>query len=144
MARAATDRAGARKAARAAVRAVLAGSGAVALTTGTLVAARGGRAIPGGGEGGPSEESVLRFYAVWWATAGAVMVNEARRDSPRSAVVNAVAGATFAGGLARLAATRRSGWPHPLFRVLTAAELVTPPALLAAQRIARAETHAAP
>lgn len=41
---------------------------------------------------------------------------------------------TFIGGLARVAAARRSGRPHLLFQVLTAAELITPPVLLALRR----------
>lgn len=41
---------------------------------------------------------------------------------------------TFLGGLARLAAARASGRPHPLFRFLTGAELLLPPVLLALGR----------
>lgn len=52
------------------VRAVLAGTGIVATATGTLVAVRGADGIPGGAPTAPSNDSVMRFYAVWWASRG--------------------------------------------------------------------------
>ena len=53
-----------------AIRAVLVPLGAVATTTGTLVALRGPAAVPGGAPTVASNDSVLRFYAVWWAAQG--------------------------------------------------------------------------
>lgn len=46
------------------LRACLAGAGVVATVTGTLVAVRGAAGIPGGAPASPSNDSVLRFYAV--------------------------------------------------------------------------------
>lgn len=130
--------------ARGIVRAVLAGTGVLGLTTGTLIAARGGAALPGGREGGPSEESALRFYAVWWAVGGAVMVNAARSESPNPTLANAAAGAIFVGGLARLGAAWKTGWPHPFFRAMIALEMVAPPAFIAVNRIAQRTDSTAP
>ncbi|MFI7454750.1 hypothetical protein ACIBQX_45275 [Nonomuraea sp. NPDC049714] len=44
-------------------------AGVLAAGTGLSVAARGTKAIPGGGPVPPSVDNVLRFYAVWWAGA---------------------------------------------------------------------------
>lgn len=120
-----------------ALRAVLAGMGTVAAATGSAVAIRGSRAIPGGTAPGPSTDSVLRFYAVWWAAQGPVMWRLARQPRPPWGSLASVLVPTFLGGLARLAARRRSGPPHPLFRALTAAELVLPPLMLELRRLTR-------
>jgi hypothetical protein len=120
--------------ARRALQAVLRGSGLLAVATGTWVVARGSAAVPDGDTVSPSTDSVLRFYATWWAGAGVLMWRLAAAPERHPAAVRAVAVTTFVGGLARLLAARHSGPPHPLFRALTVLELVAPPALLAAQR----------
>jgi hypothetical protein len=121
-------------AARRVVQGLLRGSALVAVATGAGVVARGSAAVPGGGEVAPSTDSVLRFYAAWWVAAGAAMWCVAAAPERNESAVRAVAATTFAGGVARLLAMRRSGLPHPLFRALTVVELVTPPVLLALQR----------
>lgn len=121
-------------AARRVLRSLLVGSGAVAVGTGGWVVARGTAAIPAGGVASPSVDSVLRFYATWWAGSGLVMLSIASKPEQHPTLVRGVAAATLAGGAARLLAARQSGWPHPLFRVLTALELAAPPLLLGAQR----------
>jgi hypothetical protein len=121
-------------AARRVVQVLLRGSALVALSTGALVVSRGADAIPGGGAVTASTDSVLRFYAAWWAASGGLMWRVAADPERHPVALRAIAATTFAGGLARLLAMRRSGAPHPLFRVLTVVELVTPPVLLAAQR----------
>ena len=117
-----------------ALRAVLVALGAVATGTGALVALRGTAAIPGGAPTVASNDSVLRFYAVWWAAQGPATLRLARAPRLDPTEVRAVCATTFLGGLARLAATRASGRPHPLFRFLTVAELTLPPVLLALAR----------
>ena len=121
-------------AARCVVQAVLRGSGLLAVATGTWVVARGSAAVPDGGTVSPSADSVLRYYATWWAGSGVLMWRLAAAPERHPAAVRAVAATTFVGGLARLLAARHSGPPHPLFRALTVLELVTAPALFAAQR----------
>lgn len=81
-----------------------------------------------------SNDSVLRFYAVWWAAQGPVNWRLARDPGLDQNQPRAVCAATFLGGLARLAAARNSGRPHSLFQALTASELVLPPVLLAFRR----------
>ena len=118
------------------MRSILLGSGCVAVATGALVVAKGSQAIPGAAAPlGPSEDSVMRFYATWWVAAGLVMVRAAREPGKNAGAVDAIAATTFAGGLARLLAARRSGRPHPLFRALTVLELTVPPILIVARRL---------
>ena len=116
------------------IRGVLVPLGAVATATGALVAVRGTAAIPGGAPTVPSNDSVLRFHAVWWAAQGPATLRLVRAPRLDPAEVRAVCATTFVGGLARLAAARASGRPHPLFRFLTDAELLLPPVLLALGR----------
>ena len=117
----------------AAIRGVPAITGAVANGTGAWVAARGTDGIPGGAPTVASNDSVLRFYAVWWAAQGPAAWALARDPGLDEARVRALCATTFLGGLARLAAARASGRPHPLFQALTAVELLMPPLLLAAR-----------
>jgi hypothetical protein len=79
-------------------------------------------------------DSVLRFYAVWWAAQGPAAWSLARDPGLDERRVRTLCVTTFLGGLARPAATRTSGRPHPLFRALTVVELVVPPVLLTARR----------
>ncbi|RBY74418.1 hypothetical protein DQ239_19810 [Blastococcus sp. TF02-09] len=120
-----------------AIRGLLLAVGAVSLGTGASVAVRGSSAIPGGGPTTASTDSVLRFYAVWWAAQGPAAWSLARDPMLDEGRVRVLAGTTFAGGLARIAAMRASGRPHPLFQALTVVELLAPPLLLAARRRVR-------
>jgi hypothetical protein len=108
--------------------------GAVATGTGASVALRGTAAIPGGAPTVASNDSVLRFYAVWWAAQGPAAWSLARDPGLDERRVRTLCVTTFVGGLARMAAMRASGRPHPFFRALTVVELVAPPVLLAARR----------
>ena len=116
------------------IRGLLVAVGAVAAGTGTSVALRGTAAIPGGAPTVAGNDSVLRFYAVWWAAQGPAAWSLARDPGLDERRVRTLCVTTFLGGLARLAAMRTSGRPHPLFRALTVVELVAPPVLLTARR----------
>jgi hypothetical protein len=114
---------------------VLVALGTVATGTGAMVVLRGPAAIPGGAPTAASNDSVLRFYAVWWAAQGPAAWRLARDPYLDHQQLRTVAAATFLGGLARLAAARASGRPHPLFQALTVTELLLPPVLLAVRRM---------
>jgi uncharacterized protein DUF4345 len=116
------------------IRGLLVAVGAVAAGTGTSVALRGTAAIPGGAPTVAGNDSVLRFYAVWWAAQGPAAWSPARDPGLDERRMRTLCVTTFLGGLARLAAVRTSGRPHPLFRALTVVELVAPPVLLTARR----------
>ena len=113
------------------LRGTLRAVGAVAAGTGVTVALTGTRSISGGAPTVASNDSVLRFYAVWWAAQGPAAWRLARDPVVDRARLRTLCATTFLGGLARVAAARASGRPHPLFQVLTVVELVGPPALLA-------------
>jgi hypothetical protein len=117
-----------------AIRALLAPVVVTATGTGTLVALRGPAGIPGGAPTTASTDSVLRFYAVWWAAQGPAVWRLIRADELDQGELRRVSVTTFVGGLARLMAMRASGRPHPLFVAVTGLELLTPPAVLALGR----------
>lgn len=118
----------------AALRGVLLGMGVVATATGVSVAVRGADAIPGGTPGAASNDSVMRFYAVWWAAQGPSLWRLSRQPTLPREELGIVCLTTFLGGLARLTSLRQTGVPHPLFQILTVAELVLPPTLIILRR----------
>ena len=124
------------------IRAALVLSGAVATGTGAAVALRGTASIPGGAPTVGSNDSVLRFYAVWWAAQGPVAWRLARDPDLDERALRSVCATTFSGGLARLAAARTSGRPHVLFQALTVVELLLPPVLLTLRRRSQDATTA--
>jgi len=117
-----------------AIRVVIVCLGAVATGTGAMVALRGTASIPGGAPTVASNDSVMRFYAIWWAAQGPAAWQLARDPDLDPIQLRAMCVTTFLGGLARLAAARASGRPHPLFQGLTVVELLLPPVLLALRR----------
>ena len=117
-----------------AIRALLAPVAVVAAGTGALVALRGPAGIPGGAPTVASNDSVLRFYAVRWAAQGPAIWRLVRAGELDRRELRRLSVTTFLGGLARLAAMRASGRPHPLFVVVTGVELLTPPAVLGLSR----------
>ena len=72
------------------VRAVLAAASVVATVTGTLVAVRGAAAIPSGAPAAASNDSVMRFYAVWWASQGSSLWRLSRDPDLPQAQLQAV------------------------------------------------------
>ena len=114
------------------VRGGLGAASLLATVTGTLVAIGGPQVIPGGTPTTASKDSVMRFYAVWWASRGPALWRLSRDPALPQSEFRAVCTTTFLGGLARLAAAKHSRRPHPLFQALTVAELALPPLLIAA------------
>lgn len=92
------------------IRAALVVLGAVATGTGASVVLRGTASIPGAPTAA-STDSVLRFYAVWWAAQGPAAWHLARDPDLDQGRLRAVCVTTFLGGLARIAAWRAGGDP---------------------------------
>jgi hypothetical protein len=109
-------------------------AGVLAAGTGLSVAARGTKAIPGGGPVPPSVDNVLRFYAVWWAGSGVLMWQAAGDPERYDRILKGILAVNFLGGLVRLHSARQSGQPHPLFQAIAIEELVVSPAMLLLQR----------
>ena len=108
--------------------------------------ARRAAAVPGGGTVTATTDSVLRFYAVWWAAQGPRAWRIAARPGPERPELQSLCIAVFLGRIARVLAWRSGGPPHLLFQILMVAELTGAPALLLWQRslIARSGPHGRP
>lgn len=109
------------------LRGLLWGVSGVAALTGLLVAIFGNRAIPGAtSRVDGSTSSVLRFYAVIWATQAIATGRAACREELDHDEIAGIGWLLTAGGAARALAWHQSGRPHPLFRALMVQELAMP------------------
>ena len=82
----------------------------------------------------PNDDSELRFYAVFFAAFGVLMVQSARHLKKYSARIPFLLALFFAGGLARVISYIAVGPPHALFILLMGIELIAPPVLWLAWR----------
>jgi hypothetical protein len=114
--------------------AVLRAGGAVATLAGLDTVVRGPRSIAGAPAADAAVDSELRFYSAFYVAYGVAMLRAAPRADSEPATVQSLAGALFVAGLARAAAWRSSGPPHPAQMALLAIELALPPALAGAAR----------
>ena len=108
---------------------------AIPFASGLAGMVAGPRALPG--RNGPvtaNLESEYRYTHAMWFAAAPVIWSAVPRIERETAVVRAVSGTVFLGGLARLLAWRSTGRPHPLLVGATALELIGMPALVAWQR----------
>jgi hypothetical protein len=84
-------------------------------------------------------DSQDRFFAAVFGGSGVALLWCAKNVEARGLVVRFVSLTIFAGGIARLVSMAVMGPPHAFFIVLTAVELLVPPAVIFAQRrVARA------
>jgi hypothetical protein len=117
------------------------GFAVVAIVTGTLTVFFGTAVIPRGGSATASVESELRFYGAWYLGAGLFLASLARRIEHRAFELRMVSLLLVLGGVGRILAIADAGWPHPLFIVLLALELLLPPVLVVWQwRVSRLAT----
>ncbi|GGK16531.1 hypothetical protein GCM10010124_06400 [Pilimelia terevasa] len=92
----------------------------------------------------PDLESNYRFFATVWCGVGLTLAWTVPRVERAGAVLRAIGGAIFVGGLVRLLAAALHGLPHPIFVTAAAVELAAPPLVVWWQaQVARA-TRAAP
>jgi len=91
----------------------------------------------------PSLDNEYRYtHAIWFAAAPAIWSTPPRVER-QGAVLRAVTGTVFLGGLARSLSWWRTGRPHPVFVGATALELGIPALALWQHRVAtRARDHA--
>ncbi|MBK5228975.1 MAG: DUF4345 domain-containing protein [Actinobacteria bacterium] len=100
--------------------------GSVALVAGVSSVLFGVYIVPGHGEVVPSVDSELRFYAVWYAAAGIVLLRAVPGVEEARTTIRVVAAAFFIAGCARLISIAVAGKPHGSLLVLMALELVLP------------------
>jgi hypothetical protein len=108
--------------------------GAVALVAGTASVVLGLASIPAVGPIHANADSELRFYAVWYAAAGLVLLRSAPKIEAAGTVVRGAAWAFFAAGSARAVSWLVYGRPHWSQVVLMALELAMPMILVPWQR----------
>ena len=115
---------------------LLRGAGAVALAAGTHQVVTGGSGVLGarGAALPASVDSELRFYAAWYAAAGALMLRASRDPRVDQAVTVPLALGWLGAAGGRVLSMRSAGRPHPLFQALAAVEVAVGCALLAGRR----------
>ena len=95
---------------------------------------RGPNGVPGGSpDVVPTVDSALRYASVFKFASGVAILRELR-NVERSSTVSFVLSTIAVGGLARIAAWRQSGRPHPAIVGAIALETIGAPLLLTWQR----------
>ncbi len=108
------------------LRGFLALLGTTALSAGTGTMLFGVDSIVGAEEVSATVDSEMRFFATWYAAAGAVLLWAACNLRRARLVVLGVAVALFAAGSSRALSWVMVGEPHVVARVLMVIELVLP------------------
>lgn len=89
----------------------------------------GNAAIPGGGDAGPTVDSLGRFFGAIFAGYGMAWLWAARRDPVPARAVRWLAAVFLLGAVGRLLSLAAHGWPHWFQVALTVIELLLPPVL---------------
>lgn len=100
--------------------------GGVMVAAGLATVLLGAGSVVGVGEVTPEVDSEMRFYAVWYAVAGAGVLRAVPRVESSATLVRMVATAFFIAGCARALSWLTVGRPHPFALVLMVIELVLP------------------
>lgn len=100
--------------------------GSVAIVAGLGTAVLGVDSVVGAGEVSPTVDSEMRFYAVWYVGAGALLLWSARNLERAGALIRGLAGLLFLAGLSRGLSWVTVGEPHALSKTLMVIELVLP------------------
>jgi Domain of unknown function (DUF4345) len=112
------------------LQALLSALGAVAVVSGTLSVLFGAGIILDSGAYSPSVDSEVRFYAAWYAAAGALVLRAVPRVESEGRVIRMVGVVFFVAGCARLLSLVFVGRPHALFMVLMVVEIALPLVIL--------------
>jgi len=96
--------------------------------------------VPDAGNFTATLDSEDRFYAALFFGFGIAMIWSARDLLSRRKILGFLLGLFFLGGLARILSVLAIGWPHPMFIVLGALELILPPILWYWSGVATRET----
>lgn len=100
--------------------------GAVAVVAGTGTVLFGVRSILGAEAVTPTVDSEMRFYAVWYAAAGGIILWAARRVESETTTIRGVAGLFFVAACSRVLSWIVVGRPHPFTVTLMIIEFALP------------------
>ncbi|HEX2038507.1 MAG TPA: DUF4345 domain-containing protein [Acidimicrobiales bacterium] len=97
------------------------------------------RGVDFGERGARNVDSELRFFAAWYALAGALLLRAAPRPEAATATVRGTSVALWLAAFGRVLSLRAAGRPHRTYVVLLGIEIVIPLVALPWQaRVARA------
>ena len=115
-----------RQRSRRALQVLLVALGSVALAAGGSTVLMGVESILGAETVSATVDSEMRFYAVWYAGAGLMLLRSARRLEAEAWMIRGIAWALFVAGCSRGLSWLIVGQPHLLTKVLMAIELALP------------------
>ncbi|MFL1426664.1 MULTISPECIES: DUF4345 domain-containing protein [unclassified Nocardiopsis] len=114
----------------------------VVVGTGAMDVVFGTATLPGDTAVGREVDNNYRFFAGVWLGLGITMFVILPRVNEHAALVYAISGAVFLGGLARVVSVFAAGVPAPFMFGLLALEMVAPPVLvLWHRRLPRAQVR---
>ena len=90
----------------------------------------GSRTVPDPGALRPTVDSEMRFFAVWYAAAGLLLLRSVSTPEGEFDYIRIVSGAFFLAGCARGLSWAVVGAPHASQKILMAIELVLPLVIL--------------
>ena len=82
--------------------------------------------VPNPGGASATVDSEMRFFAVWYAVAGAVLLHSVPKIEQAGHLIRIIAGAFFLAGCARVLSWIVVGPPHGSQKILLAIELILP------------------
>ncbi len=109
-----------------ALRILITAMGLVMVVVGSVSVLFGASSLVGAGDFTAAVDSEMRFYAVWYAVAGAFLLRAARRVAAEAWTVRLVAAAFFVAGCSRILSWIVNGRPHTLQVILMVVELLLP------------------
>jgi hypothetical protein len=108
------------------LRILLTAMGSIMLVVGTASVLLGASSVLSAGDFTAAIDSEMRFYAVWYVVAGAVLLRASRNVGVETWTIRLIAGAFFAAGCSRVVSLIVEGRPHTSQLVLMAIELILP------------------
>jgi hypothetical protein len=112
------------------LRILLTAMGSIMLVVGSASVLLGASSVLSAGDFTAAIDSEMRFYAVWYAAAGAVLLRASRDVRDETWTIRLVAGAFFVSGCSRIVSWIVVGRPHTSQLILMVIELILPLVLI--------------